>query len=150
MAEILNKIKFINKKSIFLFFGEKDYYINQNLIKNYIPTQNYIKKLYKKIMEINKNEISLSSFCQIENYKEMIKNKKLLNTSLKIFEELGLLKYNKSKLKLVSDFKSELDLSNSISYNKTIKQIQEFNKFSKFAFTDNIFIFLKQLEKFVG
>ena len=83
---------------------------------------------------------------EIAASKNLSLNSKKIDSSLEIFEELDLLKYNNDKVKFVNNSRQELDLSDSIRYNKIIKTIKDFNYFSNLAFSNNLFKLIQKLK----
>lgn len=137
----------LNPIKIHFLFGEEDYYTNRKIIKNKLPTTAYLRKFYLKLKSFCNQEIALNKiYGQLEN-EELKTNKKLVNTSLTIFNELGLIDKNQSSIKLVQTPGGKLDLSYSMRYNEINNVVEKFNEISRLVFADDIFALIYKLKQ---
>ncbi|MFW6281951.1 MAG: single-stranded-DNA-specific exonuclease RecJ [bacterium] len=145
--KIINMFSFTgDKKSLHFLFNKTDYFVNQRLIKNNLPTDKFIKKIYNNISYFPKDEIAVTKANKLIKDNKIKSNTKLLDKTMQILNELGIIKYNKTKIKLKDNYsKSKLDLSESVRYNKITQTINDFNEFCNLAFQNNLFELLEKL-----
>ncbi|MFW5998517.1 MAG: single-stranded-DNA-specific exonuclease RecJ [Halanaerobiaceae bacterium] len=140
---IVENFDFSNsRKNLHFLFNKNDYYTNKKLMKKNLPTYKFIKKVYKNINKYAvKKEIAVTNIDDIINLNY---NKKILNKTLAIFKELGLINYEEKKIELLHN-NSKLDLSESVRYNKIIRTINQFNEFCNLVFKKNLFTLIEKI-----
>lgn len=140
MGEIINLFDF-SPCRLHLLFGEDDYFTNQKLIKERLPTSKFLHSFYSELKNISRaNKVLVGDARQ----KLGVKND-LFERALQIFLELNIIEYNKSEISFCSNVERKLDLSKSVRYNKNTDIIDDFNKFANLAFNNNIFKLVHEL-----
>ncbi|MTI61325.1 MAG: single-stranded-DNA-specific exonuclease RecJ [Firmicutes bacterium] len=150
MADII-KNYILKKRVIHLLYGQREYDINNKIIKNRLPVDKYLRKLYLYLRAFACQEIFIEDLNKAIVQNESIStNKILLGKGITILSEIGLLKKKNGKLTLLPISGEKLDLSDSISYNNNIDIIEKFRVFSNLAFNDNVFNLVYYLKEYIG
>ena len=148
MLEIVDSFDYVPEKSIIhLAFGREEYFINQKIIKNKIPTSTYLKKFFDFANDFSGRKISIVQLEKKVKENSLFKNKKHLQACLDIGFELGLV-VREENFVLMKKNDNDLDLSSSIRYNKMNGIITRFNRFCNLAYDKNLFSLLNKIEKY--
>lgn len=139
--------------TIHLLYSKEDININRNLIKSTLPSDSYLRKLYLYLMALSRDGI-LGEGLFFDALKEEINSEGNIDTnpgrlrrSLQVFEELGLITFKNSKIVLMPGPTEKLDLSDSISYNKNIDVLDQFNIFVELALSGDLFLLIEEINK---
>ncbi|MFP4017072.1 MAG: single-stranded-DNA-specific exonuclease RecJ, partial [Halanaerobiales bacterium] len=151
---VIHKNREMHKNPVIhLLYSERELTVNRDIIKNTLPTDNYLRKLYLYLRALSRDGV-MDKAILFEDLQEVINstgrietNSGRLRRSLQIFDELGLVDYKKSSIILLPGPGEKLDLSNSISYNSTIDIINRFNSFIGLALSGDLFFLIEEINK---
>lgn len=131
---------------IHLIYGEREVKTNRKLIKSSLPTSKYLRRLYIYLQSLTKREFVIEELSDaISNEGVMYSNISIIKRSIDILQDIGLVEKKDSTVRLLSITNKKLDLSDSISYNKTISIINQFNEFLELAMARNLFPLIRKI-----
>lgn len=136
------------KTNIHLLFGKEQVKINQEIIKKMLPSDKFLRRLYLLLKSFPKKDLLYSEINKLIS-KEVNYSfeKRMVNTSLTIFKEIGLIEDRGDRFRFRPSSAERLDLSNSIRYNDTIEIINKFREFVNLVFKNNLFELILRLRK---
>lgn len=134
------------KTVIHLLYSRDNYYINQKLIKKRLPTAGLIKQILGYINQQAKTQGMKVKLQQIISSKRCNVNQNLINSSLQVGEELGVINREQDTVFCQKKNMGDLDLSRSMRYNNISRIIEDFNEFCHLAFADSLFPLIERLK----
>ncbi len=137
-----------SRTNIHLLFGEKEVETNKRIIKGSFPDDEFLRRFYLYLSALPQKKLLYSDIkevvAEVVNFSY---DRRLIDNSLNIFAEIGLLDKDDERFRLLAPPDQKLDLSDSISYNNTIDIVEDFKDFVDLITTDNLSqLFLKLKE----
>lgn len=137
MNKIINLCRF-KSLTVHFLYGQKQLELNQHIIKKRLPGEEYLRRFYLYLMAFKVKEIELEEIKQGIIGSEKTGRDYLLDRSLTIFEELGLLSKKDRVVRILPPPEEKLDLSDSISYNENVDIINGFNNLTRLAYAADL------------
>jgi len=130
--------------NIHLLFGPEQLQLNNSIINRRLPDAKFLRRFYLYLSAIPEKAIMLEN---IEKAGDLKLNRRLVNRSLTILTELGLIEHSDDRIILSPVPDEKLDLSDSMSYNDNIKVITGFKELVELAFAADLFPLIIALQK---
>lgn len=135
------------KLRIHLLYSRRDALINKEIIQRKIPSTDFLRHLYIFLKRVSSRKILLEKIHTLfSDYGKIPCNQEILKKGLDIFEELGLLEKEEHSISLLPGPVEKLDLSSSISYNKSVNIIKSYNCFVDLAMREDLYQLLDKLK----
>lgn len=150
LDEMVKMIRVFKGKEtvIHLLFGQEQLKTNENIIKKRLPDDRYLRRFYLYLKAMPDKQILRKDLHKVlPDSNDFIYNRYLIDNSLTVLTELGLIAQRDGRIRLLPVPAERLDLSDSISYNDTIGIIKRFKRFIELAFADDLFPLISELQK---
>jgi len=133
--------------NIHLLFGPEQLQLNNNIINRRLPDAKFLRRFYLYLSAMPEKAIMLEN---IEKAGDLNLNRRLTSRSLTILTELGLIEQTDDRIILSPVPDEKLDLSDSMSYNDTIKVMTGFKELVELAFAADLFPLIIALQKTIA
>ncbi|MEJ6952050.1 single-stranded-DNA-specific exonuclease RecJ [Natronospora cellulosivora (SeqCode)] len=145
MKSLINKFE-LERLNMHLIFTEESIEVNCKIIKNSLPSAEYLREFYYYTKTFLNKSVSIDQLHQfIKDRKKIRCNKTILKYSIKILNELGLIKINNNSIKISREANRKLDLSSSISYNEIIDKIKQFDELKEIMLQKDLFPLISKI-----
>lgn len=114
------------KCPLYLLFGQADIKENQALITTRIADDRYLRRFYRFLQSRSDHPAKVELIGEALKTQNMLANKYIINNAISILKELNLVEQNSDRMTLLPISGKKLDLSQSISYNKNIRVVDDF------------------------
>ena len=134
------------KCPLYLLFGQADIKQNQALITSRIADDRYLRRFYRFLQSRSDHPVKVEQIGEELKTQNMLANKYIINNAISILQELNLVEQNSERMTLLPISGKKLDLSQSISYNKNIRVVNDFWQCVELVNTGDLFNLIDKIK----